>query len=139
MVELKCVQAHTDEHLAQTLNYLKRLDIMLRFSSIFNIPRWSGGGLFTIFDSFAFIRVHLRPVLFCLTVPALLVASAEAAPPVLRALEPRGAQRGQALKVTLVGDSLLPGAEIGTTLRGFFPGCRPLLRKARANCLFCFS
>src|SRR5690349_16854220 len=44
----------------------------------------------------------------------------QATPPVLKALEPRGAQRGQALKVTLVGDSLLPGAEISTTLPGTF-------------------
>ena len=39
---------------------------------------------------------------------ALCACPAQAAPPVLRALEPRGAQRGQALKVTLVGDSLQP-------------------------------
>ena len=74
--------------------------------------------MFTIFDSFASIRVHLRLFLFCFL--TVLVASAQAAPPVLRALEPRGAQRGQALKVTLVGDSLQAGAEITTTLPGAF-------------------
>ena len=42
------------------------------------------------------------------------------AAPVLKALEPRGAQRGQALKVTLVGEALQPGAEITTTLPGAF-------------------
>jgi len=51
---------------------------------------------------------------------ALFPAWLSAAPPVLRALEPRGAQRGQALKVTLVGDSLQAGAEITTTLPGAF-------------------
>jgi hypothetical protein len=75
--------------------------------------------LFTIFDSFASIRVHLR-LLFLLCSLTVLLASAQAAPPVLRALEPRGAQRGQALKVALVGDSLQAGAEITTTLPGAF-------------------
>lgn len=48
-----------------------------------------------------------------------------AAPPVLRALEPRGAQRGQALKVTLVGEFLQPGAEISTNLPGAFSRLAP--------------
>ena len=74
--------------------------------------------MFTILDSFASIRVHLRLFLVCFL--TVLVASAQAAPPVLRALEPRGAQRGQALKVTLVGDFLQAGAEITTTLPGAF-------------------
>src|SRR5262245_10630281 len=43
-----------------------------------------------------------------------------AAPPVLRALAPRGAQRGQALKVTVVGDFLQAGADITTTVPGVF-------------------
>lgn len=44
----------------------------------------------------------------------------QAAAPVLKALEPRGAQRGQALQVTLVGDHLQAGAEIITTVPGSF-------------------
>ncbi|MSO23946.1 MAG: hypothetical protein EXQ58_12050, partial [Acidobacteria bacterium] len=74
--------------------------------------------MFTISDSFGFIRIHLRLVLFCFLAP--LLASAEAAAPVLKALEPRGAQRGQALRVTLVGDFLQAGAEITTSLPGAF-------------------
>jgi hypothetical protein len=50
----------------------------------------------------------------------LLFNWSHAAPPVLKAVEPHGAQRGQALKITLVGESLLNGAEITTTLPGAF-------------------
>ncbi len=100
------------------LNY--RRTVRHRVSVLINLQhaKVDGGELFTIFDSFASIRVHLRLFLFCFL--TVLVASAQAAPPVLRALEPRGAQRGQALKVTLVGDSLQAGAEITTTLPGAF-------------------
>lgn len=56
-----------------------------------------------------------------------------AAPPVLKALEPRGAQRGQALKVTLVGDSLSPGAEISTTLPGAFSRLSSTLEKGESE------
>jgi hypothetical protein len=86
--------------------------------------------LFTIFDSFVSIRVHVRLFLCYLTI---LLASAEAAPPVLRALEPRGAQRGQALKVTLVGDALQPGAEITTTLPGAFSRLSSTLEKGEGE------
>lgn len=72
--------------------------------------------MFTIFDLFVSIRVHMRLFLLCFL--TVLLGSARAAPPVLRALEPRGAQRGQALKVILVGEFLQPGAEISTTLPG---------------------
>ena len=51
---------------------------------------------------------------------AMLPMWLSGAAPVLKALEPRGAQRGQALKVTLVGEALQPGAEITTTLPGAF-------------------
>lgn len=66
--------------------------------------------------SFASIRVHLRPFFLVLLLPALSSAAA----PVLKSLEPRGAQRGQALKVTLVGDYLEAGTEIISSLPGAF-------------------
>ena len=84
-----------------------------------------------MFDSFASIRVHSRLFLFCFLTG--LLASVEAAPPVLKALEPRGAQRGQVLKVTLVGDSLVPGAEISTTLPGAFSRLAPSPEKGESE------
>ncbi|MCI0627460.1 MAG: hypothetical protein L0387_38410 [Acidobacteria bacterium] len=78
-------------------------------------------------NTFAFIRVHSRlfiPWLF------LLTCQTEAAAPVLKALEPRGAQRGQALRVTLVGESLQPSAEISTSLPGAFSRLAPSAEKA---------
>jgi len=57
----------------------------------------------------------------------------QAAPPVLRALEPRGAQRGQALRVTLVGDFLQAGAEITTSLPGAFSRLAPSPEKGESE------
>src|SRR5688572_19563405 len=84
-----------------------------------------------MFDSFASIRVRSPLFLFCFLTG--LLASVEAAPPVLKALEPRGAQRGQVLKVTLVGDSLVPGAEISTTLPGAFSRLAPSPEKGESE------
>ncbi len=54
--------------------------------------------------------------LFGLLLPVFVCAAA----PVLKALEPRGAQRGQALRLKLVGDYLEAGAEIISSLPGAF-------------------
>jgi hypothetical protein len=48
----------------------------------------------------------------------LIAASAQASGPVLKALEPRGGQRGKSLALKLVGEGLSPGAEVITTLPG---------------------
>jgi hypothetical protein len=51
---------------------------------------------------------------------SLLPGWSEAAAPVLKALKPRGAQRGEAFQLTLVGEYLPPAAEISTNLPGTF-------------------
>src|SRR5262249_1903977 len=68
--------------------------------------------------------VDSRPVLrlFPLSPSVFLfffcVSPCEAAAPVLKALEPRGAQQGQVLTLKLKGTGLAPGAEISAALPG---------------------
>jgi hypothetical protein len=50
------------------------------------------------------------------TILILAMAAAASAAPVIRDLQPRGAQRGRTLMLTLKGDGLTPGAELRTTL-----------------------
>jgi len=42
IVELKCADQFTGQHLAQCLNYLKYRASRQHFSSTFKIPKWSG-------------------------------------------------------------------------------------------------
>lgn len=76
--------------------------------------------MFTISDAFAFICVYLRLGFCCLLAVAATAGPCQAAAPVLKSLEPRGAQRGQAFKLTLIGEYLQAGAEISTTLPATF-------------------
>jgi hypothetical protein len=85
--------------------------------SLATILGLSGGELFTISNPFTFVRVFLWPIHVGF-IAALASASAEAAAPLLKALEPRGAQRGHAFKLTLTGEFLHPSAEISTDLPG---------------------
>ena len=55
----------------------------------------------------------------------LMVVNAFAAAPMLEKLEPRGAQRGKAVKLTLVGTGLTSDAEILTSLPGGITALTP--------------
>ena len=88
--------------------------------------------MFTILSSSASIRIYLRPIL-ALLLMCLASVPAEAAAPVLKALEPRGAQRGQAFKLTLVGEFLQPGAEISASLPGTFSKLTPSPEKGETE------
>lgn len=92
--------------------------------------------MFTASDSQGVRWVHRRGIVLGIAVAAGLLAAAEAAPPVLRGLQPRGAQRGQALKVTFVGDSLGAGAEITTTVPGAFSRLAPSPEKSGSELPF---
>ncbi len=89
-------------------------------NGLVNRIRWSGEALRTLskcskrFDG---LHPRLRVLLLC---GLLVPGSAWAAAPVLKSLEPPGGQRGQALKVTLVGDYLDAAGGIITTLPGTF-------------------
>ncbi len=79
--------------------------------------------LFTISKSSASIRVHWRlvfplPFSFFIFPFSFFPLPCEAAGPVLKALEPRGAQQGQVFTLKLKGEGLVAGAEITTTLPG---------------------
>ncbi|PYV92191.1 MAG: hypothetical protein DMG05_05375, partial [Acidobacteria bacterium] len=61
-------------------------------------------------------RGHALNLLFTLVLLCLRIIQVQAAGPVLKVLEPRGAQKGQVFTLILRGDGLTPGAEINTTL-----------------------
>jgi len=81
--------------------------------------------LFTTSKASALTRVHLRrllvfplPFAFSLLLLALVLSPCEAAAPVLKGLEPRGARQGQVFTLKLKGEGLAAGAEISTSLPG---------------------
>src|SRR5207247_4891169 len=61
-------------------------------------------------------RGHALILLFTLVLLCFRIIQVQAAGPVLKVLEPRGAQKGQVFTLILRGDGLTPGAEINTTL-----------------------
>ena len=63
----------------------------------------------------------------------LMVVNAFAAAPMLEKLEPRGAQRGKAVKLTLVGTGLTSDAEILTSLPGGITALTPPKSEGRAG------
>ncbi len=63
----------------------------------------------------------------------LMVAHVFAAAPMLEKLEPRGAQRGKAVKLTLVGTGLTSDAEILTSLPAGVTALTPPKREGRAG------
>ena len=66
--------------------------------------------------------------------PAILMtAHAFAAAPLLEKLEPRGAQRGKAVKLTLIGAGLTSDAELLTSLPGGVTALTPPKRGERAG------
>src|SRR6267142_731036 len=62
--------------------------------------------------------LRLLPFAFSLLPFAFCFSPCEAAAPVLKVLEPRGAQQGQVFTLKLKGEGLAAGAEISTSLPG---------------------
>jgi hypothetical protein len=67
---------------------------------------------------FGSLALSLFPFSFCLLPFVLSLSPCEAAAPVLKVLEPRGAQQGQVFTLKLKGEGLAAGAEISTSLPG---------------------
>ena len=61
MMELKCVEAFSNEHTAQCINYLRASGMKIALLINYRGRKSNESGSFLVFKGFASIRVHSRP------------------------------------------------------------------------------